>query len=121
MPINRPEKSDAVIESIITGLERYAYDHPEAVIDLYRYNPAAIRVRIIDPVFQGKPRHVRHQYVWKYLEQLSDDDVGDISLFVLITPEEQPRSPGNLEFEYPSSILEDDGVSDTANVGDRVG
>jgi stress-induced morphogen len=93
--------SNAVIEQIKKTLHSFQEDHPGAQIDLYRQNPASIRVRIIDPGFAGMSKVERDERVWKYLDQLSDDDEGDISMLVLLTPEETTRSMANLEFEDP--------------------
>ena len=102
MIINVPrEKSDAVIEQIKSVLQSYQKDHPAARIDLYRQNPASVRIRIIDPDFAGMSRLDRHGRVWKYLEPLPEDQEGDISMLVLLTPDEISRSPANLEFEDP--------------------
>ena len=97
--------SDAVIESIRTALLAYQYDHPSAEIELDRQNPASVRIRIIDPDFAGMSRVDRHARVWKYLDQLSEEDEGDISMLVLVTPDETSRSTANLEFEDPVPSL----------------
>jgi hypothetical protein len=47
----------------------------------------------------------RNDRVWKYLDGLSDDEQGDISMLVLLTPGETSRSPANLEFEDPVPSL----------------
>ena len=93
--------SDAVLERIAAALEAYKADHPQAVIDLYRQNPASVRVRIIDPDFAGKGKSVRHQMAWQCLDRLDEDGQGDISTLVLITPDERARSFANIEFEDP--------------------
>ena len=46
---------------------------PKARIDLYRQNPASIRIRIVDPRFPGMSRADRNAYVWKYFDQLTDE------------------------------------------------
>jgi stress-induced morphogen len=98
--------SDAVIESIEKALGVYQKDHPSAEIDIYRQNPVSVRIRVIDPDFAGTSRIARHETIWKCLEQVSDDDQGDISMLVLLTPEETNRSMANLEFDDPvPSIL----------------
>jgi stress-induced morphogen len=97
--------SDAVIEQIKSVLHSYQEDHPAARIDLYRQNPASVRIRIIDPNFAGMSRVDRHARVWKYLDQLPEEDEGDISMLVLLTPDETSRSTANLEFEDPVPSL----------------
>jgi stress-induced morphogen len=98
--------SDAIIESIERALQSYQQDHPSSEIDIYRQNSVSVRIRVIDPDFAGTSRIARHETIWKYLDQVSDDDQGDISMLVLLTPEETSRSMANLEFDDPvPSIL----------------
>jgi hypothetical protein len=94
-------ESDAVIESIRTALQAYQYDHPSAEIELYRQNPASVRIRIVDPDSAAINRAERNDRVWKYFDAISDDEQGDISMLVLLTPDETSRSKANLEFEDP--------------------
>lgn len=98
-------ESDAVVESIRTALHAYQYDHPSAEIDLYRQNPASVRIRIIDPDFAGINRVERNDGVWRYFDPITDDEQGDISMLVLPTPDETGRSMANLEFEDPVPSL----------------
>ena len=92
---------DVIIEQIKKALDSYQEDHPGAQISLYRQNPASIRIRIIDPDFAGMSKIERDNQVWKYLDQLSDDEEGDISMLILLTPDETSRSKANMEFEDP--------------------
>ena len=92
---------DTVIESIERALQTYQQDHPSAEIDLYRQNSVSVRIRVIDPDFAGMSRVRRNEIVWKYLDPVSDDDQGDISMLVLLTPDETRDSMANLEFEDP--------------------
>jgi hypothetical protein len=102
MTINIPRgKSDEVIEQIKMALQSYQDDHPSAQIDLYRQNPASVRVRIIDPDFAGIGKVGRNERVWKYLDKLSEDDQSDISMLLLLTPEETKISFANFEFDDP--------------------
>lgn len=64
-------------------------DHPQAVIDVYRYNSACVRIRIIDPSFAGMEIQDREQMVWPILERLPDEIVGQISVLLTIPPEER--------------------------------
>jgi stress-induced morphogen len=98
--------SDAIIESIERALQSYQQDHPSSEIDIYRQNSVSVRIRIIDPDFAGMSRVARNDLIWKYFDQISDDEQGDISMLVLLTPEETSRSMANLEFDDPvPSIL----------------
>lgn len=94
-------KTDEVLERIKNVLAVYENDHPRSRIDLYRQSPASIRVRIIDPDFEGMGRSVRNDLVWDILDRLPEDDQSDVSMLVLLTPEETSRSLANFEFEDP--------------------
>lgn len=48
------ESSDQAVKDIAAALEVYEQAHPAATCFVYRYNPAAIRVKIIDPTFHGQ-------------------------------------------------------------------
>jgi hypothetical protein len=94
-------KSDEVIEKIIEVLDAYAADHPTAQIDLYRQNAVSVRIRIIDPGFDGRGKPQRSHQAWQYLERLPDDVQSDISTILLLTPEETKASFANFEFDDP--------------------
>jgi hypothetical protein len=98
-------RSDKKLLSINAALQLYEQGHPAATIELYRQNSISVRIRIIDPSFQGLEKSDRHLRVWKYLETLPEDLQSDISMVVLLTPAETPRSLANLEFEDPSPSL----------------
>src|SRR6516164_2472528 len=57
------------------------------------------------PSFQGLEKSDRHSRIWKYLESLPEELQSDISMVVLLTPAETPRSLANLEFEDPPPSL----------------
>lgn len=103
MAINIPRgNSDETIDKIREALHGYETDHPRARIDLYRQNSVSVRVRIIDPEFAGTSKSVRSQQAWKYLDQVPEDVQSDISLLLLLAPDETKASMGNLEFDDPS-------------------
>ena len=102
MAINIPRgKSDGVIDKIIEALRQYEVDHPRAQIDLYRQNSVSVRVRIIDPDFAGQGKPHRSQRIWTYLGTLPEEDQGDISTILLLTPDETKMSFANFEFDDP--------------------
>jgi hypothetical protein len=78
--------------------------------DAYRYNPASIRVRIIDPRFEGKSTEERDALVEPLLRQLPEEIQADIMNLITLYPDETSHSfkalIANSEFEEPSpSIL----------------
>lgn len=97
--------SDEGLLSIQQTLLPYDEQHPEATIELYRRNSISIRIRVVDPSFDGMEKSDRHSRIWEYLEKLPDELQSDISMVVLLTPAETKRSMANLEFEDPSPSL----------------
>jgi hypothetical protein len=71
-------------------------------VEAYRYNIASIRVRIIDEHFRGKSKLERDDWVSPLLEGLPEETQNDITILLLLTPEELDHSLMNLEFENPS-------------------
>ena len=82
--------------------EEYLPKHPDAQIDVYRYNPVSIRVRILDPDFAGKDVREREDMVWPILDTLPDRVLTDLSILLLLPPEEREASLLSLEFDDPS-------------------
>jgi hypothetical protein len=94
---------DKSVQRVVQALKNgYGKKHPKARIEAYRYNPAAIRVRIIDPDFDRKGLSQREEEVWPFLEALPDDVFLDLSMLLLITPRERKQSFGNMEFDDPT-------------------
>jgi stress-induced morphogen len=75
---------------------------PNADVEVYRYNSASIRVRMIDIQFRGKSKAERHDMVAPLLRNLPENTQADITVLLLLSPEELETSPMNVEFEYPS-------------------
>ena len=99
-------QSDESVAQILDALDEYERQHPAAAIELYRYNGGSVRVRIIDPSFDGIDPVDRDNRLWKLLDaKLPEDVVSDISFLILLTPEETATSLANLEFEHPSPSL----------------
>jgi hypothetical protein len=100
----RKKKTDTQVDRVRAALERhYLPDHPQATVDVYRYNPASIRVRVIDPDFAGKSLTARDTPVWELLEKtLPEESLAEINLLLLLTPREAKKSLMNLEFEDPT-------------------
>jgi stress-induced morphogen len=78
-------------------------------VDAYRYNSASIRVRVIDPRFEGKSTAQRDRMVEPLLKQLPPDTQRDIINLLTLTPDEPSKSLkaqfANSEFEDPSPSL----------------
>lgn len=93
--------SDAGLDRIVEALRPYEASSPAARIELYRQNKVSVRIRIIDPNFDGKSRVERNRTIWRYLDVLPEETQSDISFLILLTPDEQSRSLANIEFEDP--------------------
>jgi len=74
--------------------------------DAYRYNSASIRVRIIDPRFEGKSDEERDAMVEPILARLPEAVQADIMNLITLFPDETKKSSRaaflNAEFEDPS-------------------
>ena len=96
-------KKDDYSEQILRLLrQKYLPEHPEAEVRAYRYNSASVRIRIIDPDFAGKDTAEREDLVWPMLESLPGRVLEDISVLLLLPPEEKDSSLLSLEFDDPS-------------------
>lgn len=78
-------------------------EFPDA--EAYRYNPASIRIRIIDDRFAGLSKVERHEMVMPLIRKLPDETREDITVLLLLTPDETEGSIMNLEFEHPSPSM----------------
>lgn len=75
--------------------------------DAYRYNSASIRVRVIDPRFEGMSTEERDSLVEEVLQSLPQETLADIISIITLTEEEATNSTLrpyllNVEFEDPS-------------------
>jgi stress-induced morphogen len=83
-------------------------------VDAYRYNSASIRVRVIDPRFEGKSTEKRDTMVERYLKKLPKPTQSDIVNLFTFAPSELASKPTpetlrqyflNAEFENPSPSM----------------
>src|SRR5215510_11665929 len=93
-------KPDPAVEQIAAALEVYEQTHAEAVCFVYRYNPAAIRVKIIDPAFHGRSKGERHDDAWGFLQRVPEDILAQISVLLCLEPGES--APLDVEFHKPT-------------------
>ena len=73
-------------------------------VDAYRYNPASIRVRVVDTRFEGVPEEKRDAQVEKELKKLPESIQADIVNLLVFAPSDlkNPLNNLNLEFNDPS-------------------
>ena len=81
-------------------------------VDAYRYNPASIRVRVIDSRFEGLSTEKRDAMVEPYLEKFPDRTQADIMNLFTFAPSELHQTPEtfrefllNAEFDDPSPSM----------------
>jgi len=82
-------------------LSHYLPRHSDAQITVYRYNSAAIRVRVIDPVFEGKGIIEREVEILPIIRSLPDRLQDQITMLLLLSPKESERSLLSAEFDDP--------------------
>jgi hypothetical protein len=97
----KSEKPDAEVQQILDVLAEYQHIHKKAEIDVRRRHEVSIHIRIIDPDIRGLNRVERYPEVGKILRKLPGEVYADITLLLLLTPEEAPNSLANMDFENP--------------------
>ncbi len=97
--------SDPVMDQIAAALDQYLAAHPAARVEMYRQNQVSIHVRVVDPAFSGVKRGDRGDEIWSLLYQLPEDVVADVSVLILVAPEEVHTSPSSREFDDPIPSL----------------
>ena len=93
-------QTDSAVQQIAAALEEFERTHSDAECIVYRYNPASIRIRIVGRIFAGRSRSERHDYAMRYLRELPDDVLSEISILLCLGPGE--RSLLDLEFHDPT-------------------
>ncbi len=93
---------------VVSALNRAGFDQ----VDAYRYNSASIRLRVIDPRFDGLPIAKRDAMVEPILEQLPERTQADIMTLLTIASAELKQTPKtfrqyslNVEFDDPSPSM----------------
>src|ERR1700733_5603120 len=80
-----------------------------ARVDAYRYNVATIRIRVIDPRFEGLASEERDAMVEPHLDRLREQTQADITTLYTFAPSDLQQGAKSLleyflnkEFEEPS-------------------
>ena len=92
MAIDIRDDHDEVLDAVGKILRTYEDRHPRARIEAYRQDSASIRVRIIDPDFEGLDRANRRENAWRLLDDLSEDVLSRLNLLLLPAPREKKAS-----------------------------
>ena len=98
---DRSAQPDGQVQQILDILTAYERAHPQAQIEGRRHNPVSIRLRIIDPDFRGMDRIEREPVIWKLLSKLPEEVFVNITMLLLLTPEETEHSLASQEFDHP--------------------
>ena len=92
---------DRQVRHVLDSLAEYERAHPHAQIEGRRHSPVSIRLRIIDPDFQGLDRLEREPEIWKLLHRLPEEVLVNITMLLQLTPEEAEHSLASQEFDHP--------------------
>lgn len=95
---------DKCLRQLVGVLEEFDKRHPKSEIDAYRYSDVSVRVRIVSPHFKGQSRAEREEEIWELLSHIPEDVVAELSLLLLLAPEEKAKSLANFEFENPTPL-----------------
>ena len=103
--------TDPQVQDIYAVLAPYQAAHVNAQIDVRRRHEVSIHIRVIDPDFRGMRRVAREDLFWPLLHQLPYETLADVTILLLLTPEETATSLANMEFEHPVTWpLEEDSL-----------
>lgn len=103
---NKNKRQNAETRKIEGLLADHFADTPTTIPPMaYRYNPASIRVRVVSDRFRGKSRSEREDMVLPIIRQLPENTQQDITILLLLAPEELDTSMMNTEFDNPSRSL----------------
>jgi hypothetical protein len=97
----RTKRPDKVLAKIVGALKEYEKAHPQAQIEAYRQNNVSVRIRIIGEEFEGKGRAEREEELWNLLAKIPEEYAAEVSMVLLLTPEEAKKSIAYDVFEYP--------------------
>lgn len=97
----RDKKIDDGLQAIADALGQYERQHPNAQVEVYRQNSVSVRVRIVDTDFAGVSKADRHDTVWAFLQDLPEEQQAEVSVLLLLTPDEVKMSFANYEFGNP--------------------
>ncbi len=99
--IDKSTHPDSQVRQILDLFIAYECTHPNARIEGRRHSEVSIRLRIIDPDFQGKDRVDREPEIWQLLTSLPEEVFTNITMVLLLTPEEAEQSFASQEFDQP--------------------
>ena len=108
MAVDTRKRQDKDTRAIYKALKQAFPGLPDDIGEVvYRYNPVAIRLLVVDKRFEGLSTAARYKLVSDALRDLPESVTGDVTMAVMRTPEEMadPAKRGDLmylEFQDPS-------------------
>ncbi|MFO0848180.1 MAG: hypothetical protein U0871_06445 [Gemmataceae bacterium] len=101
--------ADGAVDQVRDALVAYAAQHPTADVTVRRNSPYSIHIRVIDPALSGIEYFDRMDPLSPYLETLPPEVYGDITLLLMLTPEEaadgsSPEGWANRDFERGAPV-----------------
>ena len=97
--VKRTRETKAIEKLMTEHFPNHARDFPPAA---YRYNPASIRVRVVDEQFKDKSLTERERMVRPILEELPEETQADIMILLLLSPDEMNGTMMSHEFDHPT-------------------
>ena len=104
VPVTRFQDWEVLRDADSELVERMLCGAGFSQVAAYRYNPASLRVRVIDPRFEGLSRAQRADMLEPAIKTLPEQLQVDIVRCWLFTPAEAPTSPEAWEFESVETI-----------------
>jgi stress-induced morphogen len=97
--VKRTRETKAIEKLMTEHFPNHARAFPPAA---YRYNPASIRVRVVDEQFKDKSLTERERMVLPILEKLPEETQADIMILLLLSPDEMNGTMMSHEFDHPT-------------------
>ena len=82
------QETDDAVSQVAEVLSEFGKSHKHAESIVYRYNPASIRVRIVDPIFHGRSKGERHDYALGFLRSCPNDALAQVLILLCLEPGE---------------------------------
>jgi stress-induced morphogen len=103
--VHKKPVSAKELKAIQKALKPYFDQHPRARLDMYRRDKFILRMRIIDPDFDGMTQEQRDDLIWDMLyKNLHEDLLQELSMVLLLSPREVKESMVNIDFEKPQPV-----------------
>lgn len=104
--VTRKTQSDDYVDKLKSILDEYEQAYPGLKAEVYRYNPASIRIRVVGDLYAGMPKSSRHDHAYDFISQRSESDLLDeISMLLLLPESEKKNNFTSHEFDDPSKSL----------------